>query len=1055
MAFSGKLILWAGLYAVLDVLFPLVTLFRPCTGIAVALLFILGPRAWPGIALGALVSGLFQGEPWLQLAMHLSVDTLQALLAWRLVRQIVGYPVSLLGTTDLLAFHLLVGPVAMGLGSLLGVAAAQALGLALPYPLPLTLFYSWVGQSFGAVLLSSTVMCLALPDYPWSRRRASVALPVLMLLAMTFYARWLVELRVNALENLTLTRQADQLAKELQRELRACDAVLKATASFFGASQSIDEGEFEQFVSSLVQGAAEPVALTWTPASPSDKPLLYPRGKDRPQVYHLLTRDKPLQDPQNRDTPQAEIASVGEPSTTYYVLSLPTQAPEGRLGAAFALDPLARQALQDSSRPEQTGQVELFVSLPDLPEPVLSTSSREHEGKPRVSQRYDLGGLSWTVTVVKVSPEEPRLGIILGLSMTALLLLSFLRLSTQTARIEMLKQDLESRAEALHELNSELESAVETARRADRVKGQFLANISHEIRTPMNGILGLTRLVLNSDLRPALKEQLRHVELSAQNLLSLFNNLLDLSRMESGGSPLELQPHHLSTLLEETARQLSPQAEAKGVELILSTDALVPEQITVDGLKLRQVFLNLLGNALKFTSSRGEVELSVSALETEKTTARLRFSVRDTGSGIARDQLECIFDPFVQADNKAAAEGSGLGLAICRSLVEQMGGFLEVESLPGVGSTFSFEIDCECEPTARDGHPRQAPVVYLNMRHRRYQAVVKEYLDRWDYPQVEDPTQAEVAIIDGGEILCTLNTGQKAVVTLSVRELGRWFERCREVNAVPLVRPFSGLSLRHALAQALQPAGPDSVRLPARPGARLYRGRRALVVDDNLTNRLLASLLLQRLGFSVDSVEDGEKGLRQIDHQLYDLVLLDLRLPGLDGYQVAQKIRQRGHQMPVIAATAHAQREHTARAEEAGMNDFLTKPLSEERLQEAIIRLIPPSRSWQFEPERLVRAVGDDVESAREVARGFLSEVDGLRVALRQSRQAAELALASHTLKGAVEVFEVETLRQRLEQLERQAENKELREVGPAWDEIEQELDDLVRALQAYLEETK
>lgn len=1071
MASPRKILLWASLFATLDVLFPVFLLFRPCVGVSMAALFLMGPRAWPVAALGTLASGLYLHHGWAEIGVDALVDTCQALLAWGLVKRFVGLPAPLFKTSHLLSFHLLIGPVATGVGTVLRVVGHQIFSVALPYSIPRTLLYSWMGQSFGAVLATTIIISLFHQEYPWNRRRISVALPTLVLLVLTFYARWLVELRVEALRNLTLSRQADQLAEELQHELSMSIGTLRATASFFGASEAVSSRELDHFVLSLIRGRAKPVVLAWVPRLTEKQGMVHPDDGPSQELATSLSQTRSVKSALSRagpplkegtDSPAAEVVRGEWAQSPLYVLAVPSRDAQGRhLGVvvgAFDLRSLTQSALAATI---ENSEIALALEVEEMGSSPLLAASASTFGKERrrVSERYEMGGLTWLIQAYPVgsSPETPRMGLSLGLLMASFLLLFFLRLSNQTTRIEMLKRDIETRAEELRDLNSELESAVEASRRADRAKSLFLANISHEIRTPMNGILGLTRLVLDSPLGPAQKEQLRHVELSAQNLLALFNDILDVSKMESSQAVVDRQPHNLSTLLQETSRSLGLQAEEKNVELIFSCAAEVPERLSIDGLKLRQVLLNLLGNAIKFTPSGGEVELSVALLETKEKTATLRFSVRDSGRGIAPDQLEQIFLPFVQAEGTPPVGGSGLGLAISRALVERMGGQLMVESREGEGATFTFTLECEVEPSPPFAFPSLEVATLptlVRLRHSRHRAVVEESLASWGFPLVDDPIAARLLVVDEWEFPSTLEDDRAAIVILPVSDLGRMFERCLQHGAVPLARPFSRHSLHQALLQALTPCAPP-VESPGEQVKTLsYRGKRALVVDDNLTNRLLATLLLQRMGFSVDSLQDGESALRSATSLTYDVILLDIRLPGLDGYEVAARLRGRGLRVPLIAATAHAQDEHEEGARQAGMDAFLTKPLDENRLREAVAKLVAPSPGGEFEVDQLVRSVGGDLDSAREVIRGFLQEEAELRAALEQARTSDRLALACHTLKGAVEVFGMSTLRKRLENLERRAENGEVQEIGSSRDDVEEELAELVMALRTFLKES-
>ena len=1054
--------LWASLYAILDALFPIYLLFRPCVGVSVASLIVLGPKAWPVTALGALFAGCYLHHDWWQIGIDVVIDTCQGALAWALVNRFIGFPAPIFKTSHIISFHLLIGPVAMGVGSVLGVIAHSLCSIELPYSSAQTLLYRWLAQSFGAVLLTPILLSLFHQEYPWNRRRTSVAIPVFILLMLTFYARWLVELRVDALQTVTLSRQADQLAKELEHQLSTSASTLRATSSFFESSETVSQKELEHFVATVIQGRVAPVALAWIAQESNTQRILHSSDASTTELDAFLRQARSVRSLLDHGngvsgpTFQAEVAHGVPENGPLYLLATPTRSFEGRqtgvVVGAFNLHTLAQNALAESL---SNGDLLLEIRLLEGDRSyLLAHSGKSLDHPDQVIERYEMGGLDWSVKVSPTGPSTttPRLGMVAGLLMASALQLFFLRLGNQTTRIEMLKSEMENRAEALRELNSDLEGAVETARQADQAKSLFLANISHEIRTPMNGILGLTRLVLDSPLRPAQKKQLRHVELSAQNLLALLSNILDAAKAQSNPSLVDIQPHHLSLLLQETSRALGLAAEEKGVELIFAIDADVPERLAVDGPKLRQVLLNLISNAIKFTPTGGEVELKVSSKSLPNDRTWLTFLVQDTGIGIADDQLEAIFLPFVQADGATDQQGSGLGLAISRALVEQMGGKLEVESIPGKGSCFSFGLECQIEPSTSSAFPDLEPstiTIHVRLRHQRHQAVVEETLTQWGFPLANESAPAKLLILEHAD-LAGKREDQAAVVILSVLETTQLLDSCLQRGAVPLTRPFSRHSLQQTMVQALSPSSfPDGSNRPL-----AYRGKLALVVDDNLTNRLLATLLLQRMGFEVDSLEDGESALRSVASRKYDLVLLDIRLPGLDGFQVASALRDRGVAIPIIAATAHAQVENPERSPAADFNAFLTKPLDEHRLRDTVADLVTPSSQVFFDADFLLHCVGGDLDSACEVIASFLQEEPELRTALFQASSSSQLAYASHTLKGAVEVFGTEMLLDRLTRLEHQAEVGKFVHGDHNWTEIEASLNDLVTGLKAFLEGT-
>lgn len=429
---------------------------------------------------------------------------------------------------------------------------------------------------------------------------------------------------------------------------------------------------------------------------------------------------------------------------------------------------------------------------------------------------------------------------------------------------------------ALEALNTALARARDEAQAASRIKSQFLANMSHELRTPFNGMLGMLDLLADSPLTPAQRDLLQTARASAGDLLALLNDILDLSALDAGQLRIQPEPVDLPELVRHVHRWLQPQAERKGIELGLSIDDGGTPWVLADATRVRQILLNLLGNAIKFTD-RGRVDLTVRAESVPGREPRVRWRavVRDTGIGMDASTLSRLFQRFQQADPSITRRygGSGLGLDISRTLARLMGGDVQVESQPGAGSTF----------TATWVTPIAAP----------------------------ETTPSDFAV--------TQTPG--------------WMDGPPPAEAVP---------------------GQAGAELPAPPPTAPHgSGWRVLVAEDHPVNRKVIGLLLDKMGHRVDFAEDGQQALQQAAEHDYDVILMDIHMPGMDGLQASRQIRAlpgpRG-QVPIIALTADVMDDAQQRAQAAGMNGFLAKPVQRPALEAAMARCIAAPRAAPTTP---------------------------------------------------------------------------------------------------------
>jgi len=594
------------------------------------------------------------------------------------------------------------------------------------------------------------------------------------------------------------------------------------------------------------------------------------------------------------------------------------------------------------------------------------------------------------------------------------------------SEIQRLNHDLEGQILKLAVLNAQLKSLTQRLARArdqavdaSRVKSQFLANMSHEIRTPMNAVIGMSDLLIRSQLTKQQSEFAEIIRDSASNLLDIINDVLDFSKIEAGKMRIELSDFDPCTVVEGTAELLAEKARQKKLQLMTFVSPDLPRQMRADPGRLRQVLLNLVSNAVKFTES-GSIVISCTTVRVEDNQWFVRFSVSDTGIGMTESSLQNIFDPFVQADGSVTTKygGTGLGLSICRRLVELMGGRLDVVSHSKQGSEFSFVVPLEkatAEPVVRP----------LNLAHRKILliglpeiacAIIEAYCQSWTMSSEKSDSMAEAL-----EMIKKASTAssaydfavvpsfvQNASSNWLVSELSKLSGLCQtklvlyslegerfedavidDSFSAYISNPVKRVLLFECLSNLLQQEGKKG-HLPSRPRTGDHSQTRLkaigqfkhliLLAEDNPVNQKVALLQLERMGFSAHAVANGHEALNALSRTNYSLILMDCQMPELDGFQTTNAIRKSelltGNHIPIVAMTAHAMEGDRERCIAEGMDDYISKPVNPQHLQSLLSRWLKlessatptPSPVGDFDSSALSQAAKPDVANGINTA---------------------------------------------------------------------------------------
>jgi signal transduction histidine kinase/CheY-like chemotaxis protein len=993
------------------------------TGVAVTCVLIYGWRVLPWVFIAAALTCFcivlqmngYVSRPWQIATIGIAfASTAQSAVGGRWLRHRLGFPTKLDRFGDLLA-----------LGGIAAASCAIAPGISTGSQLALGLLTrneslqnaltQWLSNTTSVVaLLPIVLVSIGVPRSAWRARTRTLALPLACAVLLLFGALVEITRWERDAMRASFSAYAQEVQSSVEKQLAIYSQLLQQLCIAMTGPYPISEDQFSRLAHSDMQVHSEVRVVEWAPLIPDRDRAAYEAARQRREPgFHItqmdsrrtpvpaarreeylpLTYVQPMErnraafgydaasEPVRIDAivrarragpghsvasaPLTLVQDAGPPSSLLLVQALETSGN----GPGVVQIGLRFQDLMQSLQLIKHGFVATRLIDRDAGDAILFDDMTNTLLADKIEHRFEFGGRHYalqmipTLKFVDASRKWDSFGILVGgLLVIVLLQMLLIQMSTHTSHVEQL---VRQRTQALEESMRDAQSAA-------RAKSDFLAAMSHELRTPMNGVIGMLSILLDAPLQPHERNLAETACNSAEALLNILNDILDFSKIEAGRMQLEIVDFDLLRLLDEVIDVLAFAAVDKDLELAGCADTEVPVALRGDPGRLRQILVNLAGNAVKFTE-HGEVTITVRAIAVSSTATRLRFEVRDTGIGIEREKIPALFEPFVQADNSTTRRfgGTGLGLSICRRLVQSMGGTIGVDSTPGQGSLFWFEVPLERQAKAAETSFTAAAfkdrsLVVMTPTRGVCKALIAQLQRLGCHATCRGLNDKVPLYVDGRRV-------DAVVFEITNIEKSEW-RRLRElklelprrvplIGLLPCVRTDS-LGAHHGephldavlekplrydrLIRALEQA--FHARTAGRlADAHLRRGA-LLVIDDNLVNLKFVETLLRRRGFEVDAVVSGTEALRRLAEKRFDLALIDCMMPGMDGFEVAQAIRTglgdvADPAIPMVAMSGSISEPARENILKAGFAAFISKPIDSVILLDTIDAVL--SRSGQ------------------------------------------------------------------------------------------------------------